>query len=70
MLERKPYAIVQVYVPVKRAKTLDPEKVMRLAEDILENGQRAPIQLRKDGERFVLVEAGRIDLTFSVLDGH
>ena len=56
MLERKSYPIDKIYVPVKRAKSLDPERAMRLAEDILENGQAAPIQLRTDGERFVLIE--------------
>jgi ParB-like chromosome segregation protein Spo0J len=43
-------------VPVKRTKTLDPAKVERLANDIMENGQTTPISLRADGERFVLVE--------------
>ena len=33
-----------------------PRKVEALARDILENGQTTPIRLRKDGERFVLIE--------------
>ena len=56
MLEKKSYPIDMVYVPVKRAKTLDAEKVLALAEDILENGQTTPIRLRPDGERYVLIE--------------
>ena len=48
--------IDQIYVPVKRRKTLDPEVVSDLAESILENGQQIPIQVRRDGDRFVLVE--------------
>jgi sulfiredoxin len=36
-------------------RTLDPEKVQRLAEDILSAGQKTPIQVRRDGERYVLV---------------
>lgn len=50
------FPIEKIYVPTKRAKTLDQDKVLALASDILENGQRAPIRLRADGERFVLIE--------------
>lgn len=56
MLERKSFAVARIHVPAKRAKTLDPEKVRALAEDILENGQTTPIRLRADGERYVLIE--------------
>ncbi len=56
MLEKKNFLIEKVYVPSKRAKTLDPDKVIALANDILENGQTTPIRLRADGERFVLIE--------------
>jgi sulfiredoxin len=40
----------------KRAKTLDPEKVEALAQDILENGQTTPIRLRQGNDRYVLQE--------------
>lgn len=56
MLKKAPYPIAQIYVPAKRARTLDPAKVEEIAESILAEGQRTPIQLRADGERFVLVE--------------
>jgi len=56
MLEKKKFAIEQVYVPSARAKTLDQDRVLALANDILENGQKIPIRLRADGERFVLIE--------------
>ena len=56
MLEKKTFPIEKVYVPTKRAKTLDPDRVLALANDILENGQTTPIRLRADGERFVLIE--------------
>ncbi len=46
----------QIYVPVQRRKTLDENKVNSLAEDIMENGQLRPIQIRKGKDRFVLVE--------------
>ncbi|MCP5072280.1 MAG: ParB N-terminal domain-containing protein [Rhodobacteraceae bacterium] len=56
MLQKKTIAIAQVYVPVKRAKTLEPAKVEELAESILENGQTTPIRLRAGKDRFVLIE--------------
>jgi ParB-like chromosome segregation protein Spo0J len=60
MLERHTIEIARIYVPVKRAQTLDPTKVEALAEDMLENGQTTPISVRLDakdpGGRFVLVE--------------
>jgi len=56
MLEKKTFPIDKVYVPVKRAKTLEAAKVLALAEDMLENGQTTPIRLRPDGERYVLLE--------------
>ena len=48
-------AIDDVYVPVKRRQTLDPQTVEQLAESILENGLQTPIGVRQDGERYVLV---------------
>ena len=58
MMERQTFEIDRVYVPVKRAKTLEPAKVDILAEDMLENGQTTPISVRADkkDERYVLVE--------------
>jgi ParB-like chromosome segregation protein Spo0J len=48
--------IAKIYVPMARRKTLEPARVESLAEDILENGQKAPILVRPDGERLVLVD--------------
>ena len=56
MLKRQTVAIEDVYVPVKRRQALDPDKVEVLAESILAKGQEAPILVREDGPRFVLVE--------------
>ncbi len=56
MLQKKTIPIDAIHVPVKRAKTLDPEKVEALALDMLENGQTTPIRLREDGDRYVLIE--------------
>lgn len=51
-----PLLIEDIYVPVKRVKTLEPDKVEALAEDILENGQTTPIRVREGKGRYVLVE--------------
>ncbi len=56
MLKKKAVAIADVYVPVKRRQTLDPQKVEILAESILARGQDSPILVRADGSRYVLVE--------------
>ena len=60
MLQTHVLPIAHVRVPAKRARTLDPAKVQTLAEDILENGQKIPIQCRKDPKetepRYILVE--------------
>lgn len=56
MLRVKKIPVEQVYVPTARRKTLHPETVRLLAEDILENGMQLPIQVRQDENRYVLVE--------------
>ena len=58
MLERHRLPIDKIYVPVKRMKMLDPDRVEALATDILENGQTTPISVRSEPERdrYVLVE--------------
>jgi ParB-like chromosome segregation protein Spo0J len=48
--------IAKIYVPMARRKTLEPGRVESLAENILENGRKAPILVRPDGERLVLVD--------------
>lgn len=56
MLEKKRFPITEIYVPVKRAKTLDAARVAELAESILEHGQTTPIRLRQGNGRYVLIE--------------
>ena len=56
MIRRERIAIANIYVPVKRRATLRPQTVNEIAESILEVGQTTPIQVRRDGKRFVLVE--------------
>ena len=49
-------AIDEIYVPVKRRKTLDRKVVDKLAESILEQGQLVPVLLRRDQDKYILVE--------------
>jgi len=56
MLKRESFSIAKIYVPVKRRATLRPEAVREIAESMLEIGQASPILVRRDGDRFVLVE--------------
>ncbi|MGY3528113.1 chromosome partitioning protein ParB [Bradyrhizobium sp. USDA 4452] len=48
--------IDQIYVPVKKRKTLRPEIVQEIAASILEAGQQVPILVRPDEGRLVLLE--------------
>lgn len=56
MLRITKIPIDTIYVPIARRKTLHPETARLLAEDILENGMKMPIQVRLDGKRHVLIE--------------
>ena len=56
MLKKQIFEIASIYVPVKRAKSLDAEKIRTIAESILEEGQNTPVMVRADGDRFVLIE--------------
>jgi len=56
MMKKQSLAIQDIYVPVKRRQTLDPNKVDALAEEIMTAGQITPILVRADGPRFVLIE--------------
>ena len=55
-LEDQTFRIEDVYVPMKRRRTIDPVTVNAIAESMLEDGQRTPILVRRDRERVVLVE--------------
>jgi len=56
IMRRQKFEIANIYVPVKRRETLDQAKVAELAESILTEGLKTPIQVREDGKRFVLME--------------
>lgn len=56
VLKPESFPIDKIYVPVKRRKALKSELAQEIAESILEIGQQAPILVRPDEDRFVLVE--------------
>jgi hypothetical protein len=56
VLKPESFPIDKIYVPVKRRKVLKPDVVQEIAASILEIGQQAPILVRPDEDRFVLVE--------------
>ena len=55
-MEATAIKITEIYVPAKRRATLDTSKIDILAEDILENGMKLPIQVRRGNNRYVLIE--------------
>jgi ParB-like chromosome segregation protein Spo0J len=55
-MKNQTFQIENIYVPVKRRKLIDMEKVNSIAESMLVEGQRTPILVRRDGEKLVLVE--------------
>jgi ParB-like chromosome segregation protein Spo0J len=56
MLQIHKVKLDTIYIPTERRKTLDAEKAAQLAEQILEEGMKIPIQVRFDGKRHVLIE--------------
>jgi len=55
-MENTTFTIDEIYVPVKRRKTLNMETANEIAESMLENGQLTPILVRRDRGKFILVE--------------
>ena len=54
-MEAVTLAIDDIYVPVKRRKTLDAARVEALAESFMESEQATPISVRQGKGRYVLV---------------
>jgi sulfiredoxin len=55
LMQSVPVPVKDIYVPAEQRKRLDARKAESLAEDIIENGLKTPIQVRRDKERYVLV---------------
>ena len=58
MLKPVKLDLSELYIPVKRRNEIDAEKVAALAEEILEDGQKVPIQVRRDKKRTFVVVNG------------
>ena len=58
MMKREAIPIADIYVPTKRRATLEPRRIDEIAASILDKGLQAPILVRADGARFVLVVEG------------
>ncbi len=56
LMENRTFKIEDIYVPSKLKRTLKPKTVDEIAESLLQTGRMTPILVRRDGERFVLVE--------------
>jgi sulfiredoxin len=56
MMKRETIPIADVYAPIKRRANLEQKRVDEIAASILDKGLQAPILVRTDGARFVLVE--------------
>ena len=52
-MRREKFAIVDIYVPIKRRS--NQRTGQKIPQSMLEVGQQAPILVRRDGDRFVLV---------------
>src|SRR5829696_2157022 len=61
VLKSKAFPIEKIYVPAKRRQTLDIEKVRRIAESMLQNGQDTPIMVGEDGERLLVEGLHRLE---------
>ena len=48
--------IEEIYVPAGLRKELDPERVELVAEEIMEEAEEHPIQVRQGKDRYVLVK--------------
>lgn len=56
MLKAVVVKIGEIYVPAERRKELDPQKVETTAEEIMEETEEHPIQVRQGKGRYVLVK--------------
>jgi ParB-like nuclease domain len=56
MVKPESFPIFKLYVPAKRRGTANPDVIRDIAESMLDIGQQTPIRVRRDGDRFILVE--------------
>ena len=58
MLKSESVKIKEIYIPKGKQNALDAEKIEELAESILEEGQKMPIQVRRDAKKHFIVVNG------------
>ena len=58
MLKSEHLNIADIYIPTKRRNALEADKVEEIAESILEDGQKVPIQVRRDAKKGFIVVNG------------
>ena len=56
LLQNHKIEVEKIYVPAAKRKSLDITKVEEIAESMIEEGQKTAIQVREDGDRYVLIE--------------
>lgn len=56
MLKSVVVKIEDIYIPAGRRKELDPDKVLEVAEQIMDETNNRPIQVRKGKGRYVLIK--------------
>jgi ParB-like chromosome segregation protein Spo0J len=56
MLKPEMLSMVCVYVPIKKKKTVNSDRVYAIAQSILKKGQQTPIAVRRDDQTFVLLD--------------
>lgn len=56
MLKAVDVNIAEIYVPAEHRKKLDPQKVERVAAEIMEETEPRPIQVRRGKGRYVLIK--------------
>lgn len=58
MLKSEQLKLEDIYIPTKRRNAVEAERVEELAESILEDGQKVPIQVRRDPKKGFIVVNG------------
>ena len=56
MLKAVAVNINEIYIPADRRKELDPDRIDIVAEEIMEEEEERPIQVREGKDRYVLVK--------------
>ena len=55
LMQNQMISVENIYIPAARRKLLDSDKAENIAMSIIEHGQKTPIQVRVDGQRYVFL---------------